>query len=59
MTEQINLTKNGLNRRPALDIPWMRRWEKKERVRSTTIDDPQTRMAKIDYMAMLEELEFH
>ncbi len=59
MTEHINLTKTGLNRRPPLDIPWIRRWEKKERVRSMTIDDPQTRMAKIDYMAMLEELEFH
>lgn len=59
MLEQINLTQTGLNHRPPLDIPWIRRWDKKERVRSTTVDDPQTRMAKIDYMAMLEELEFH
>ncbi|MBR4394635.1 MAG: hypothetical protein IKT07_11540 [Oscillospiraceae bacterium] len=55
----MNLTQTELNPRPSLDIPWMRRWEKNERAQSTTIDDPQTRMVNIDYMTMLEELEFH
>ena len=59
MAVQMNLTQTELNPRPSLDIPWMRRWEKNERARSTTIDDPQTRMVNIDFMTMLEELEFH
>jgi hypothetical protein len=57
MEEQINVIQTGLNRRPTLDIPWIRLWEKKERVRPT--DDPQKRMINIDFLTMLEELEFH
>jgi hypothetical protein len=57
MEGQINVIQTELNRRPTLDIPWIRLWEKKERVRPT--DDPQKRMINIDFLTMLEELEFH
>ncbi len=49
-----------LNRQTSLDIPWMQRWEKKpEHAYSALQEDPQARMIHIDYLTMLEELEFH
>lgn len=47
------------NHQASLDIPWMRLWEKKsERERASVREDLQTRLVNIDYMTMLEELEF-
>lgn len=51
--------KAGASSPAHLEIPWMKRWEKKaESERAAIEDDLTTRLIKIDYMAMLEELEF-
>lgn len=57
MAEQAKLSPAERDHRPSLDIPWMQRWENNERKRSD--EDFQTRLFNIDYMNMLEELEFH
>ena len=42
-----------------LEIPWMKRWEKKsDSERAAIEEDLPTRLIRIDFMAMLEELEF-
>ena len=42
-----------------LEIPWMKRWEKKsDSERAAIEEDLPTRLVRIDFMAMLEELEF-
>ena len=38
-------------------IPWLKRWERKPEKKAPE-PDPQTRLRNIDYMNMLEELEF-
>ena len=38
-------------------IPWLKRWDRK-RERKAPEPDPQTRLRNIDYMNILEELEF-
>ena len=38
-------------------IPWLKRWDRKPE-RKAPEPDPQTRLRDIDYMNMLEELEF-
>ncbi len=57
MAEQAKRLQAERNCRPSLDIPWMRRWEKGEREHS--VEDFQTRLVRIDYVNMLQELEFH
>ena len=58
MAEQTTRTETG--RRPSLDIPWLRLWEQKsDRERAEAESDRQTRLGNVDYMTMLEELEFH
>lgn len=57
MAEQATPYQAAAIHRPSLEIPWMRLWEKNERKRSN--EDSQTRLFNIDYMNMLEELEFH
>lgn len=58
MAEQTKQT-TVLNRQTSLDIPWMRLWEKKpERAYSALQEDPKAMMIHIDYLTMLEELEF-
>ena len=50
---------NERDRQIPLNIPWLRLWEKKaERTQTPLAADRQTRLFNIDYMAMLEELEF-
>ena len=40
------------------DVPWLRLWEEKLRTPKTDFDQ-ETRLANIEFMNMLEELEFH
>lgn len=42
-----------------LQIPWLKRWDLKTERKTDVIEsDHQTRLFNIDYMNMLEELEF-
>lgn len=59
MAEQVGQLQAETNRRPSLDIPWMRQWENQNDREHSTTEDSQTRLINIDYMTMLEELEFH
>lgn len=44
----------------ALDIPWLRRWEHRSAAKTPKDkEDLYTRLSNIEYMNMLEELEFH
>ena len=60
MTEEARFHSGAAEHQPSPDIPWMRLWEKKsDRDRAALESDLQTRLFNIDYMTMLEELEFH
>ncbi len=60
MAEEMRVTQSAPDHQTTLDIPWMRLWEKKkERERAAAEEVLQTRLFNIDYMTMLEELEFH
>lgn len=60
MTEETWSSPGASKHQAPLDIPWMRLWEKKSnRDRAASEGDLQTRLVNIDYMTMLEELEFH
>ena len=60
MAEEARNVPDASKRQASLDIPWMRLWEKtSERERAASENDVQTRLFNIDYMTMLEELEFH
>ena len=46
--------------RVVLDIPWLRRWDRSAVPnRPKIVEDLETRLFNIEYMNMLEELEFH
>lgn len=55
-----DLTKhNGGNHTP-VDIPWLRLWDHKgKESRSERMRSKRLRLEDIEYMNMLEELEFH
>ena len=57
MTEQANSGRSGTARPASPEIPWMKRWEKKPG-RESAAEDRTTRLVRVDYMTMLEELEF-
>ncbi len=48
-------------RKPApMDIPWLRLWDRREKaVRSERELSKRARLENIEFMTMLEELEFH
>lgn len=59
MAEPI-YTKTAVTNQTSLDIPWMQRWDREPgQERSAAEDERQTRLVRIDYMTMLQELEFH
>lgn len=52
-------TKHDGNHTP-VDIPWLRLWDRKSNEsRSERIRSKRLRLEDIEYMNMLEELEFH
>ena len=55
--EQAVPVKSGPNRPTGPEIPWMKLWEKKS-VRDVSEEDSMTRLVRIDFVTMLEELEF-
>ena len=60
MTDEARISPSAAKHQPSLDIPWMQLWEKNgSRDRAASEGDRQTRLINIDYMTMLEELEFH
>ena len=60
MAEGTSAAQRGSNRQTSLDIPWLRQWENGgRRVKTEEELDRSERLVNIDYMTMLEELEFH
>ena len=59
MAEQTTAAGAGEKRRVELDIPWMHRWDRQpDRESSAAEEDHALRLIRIDYMTMLQELEF-
>ncbi len=59
MAESIYTT-SAATKQPSLDIPWLRRWDREPgQDRPAAEDERQKRLVRIDYMTMLQELEFH
>ncbi len=59
MAEQTTPVRSGSDHPLSPEIPWMQFWEKKpERERTADEEDRTTRLVRIDYVTMLEELEF-
>ncbi len=57
--EQTIPVQSGSNHPIPLEIPWMKRWEKADGPeRAPAEEDHAARRVRIDYMTMLEELEF-
>ena len=57
--EQTIPVQSGTNHPIPLEIPWMKRWEKADGPeRALAEEDHAARLVRIDYMTMLEELEF-
>ncbi len=61
MGEYVICPQADFGNRPALprQIPWLKRWDHRAERKTNMIEsDRQTRLFNIDYMNMLEELEF-
>ncbi len=59
MMYQAMPLQNGPDKGIHPEIPWMKTWEKEaELERAAGEDNLMARLVRIDYMAMLEELEF-
>ena len=57
--QQTTPLQTGSKNRVHLDIPWMKRWEMTAKLeRAEMEEDHAARLNRIDYITVLEELEF-